>query len=181
MIQQADFKPLTLKYFSNFSSRSYDFKTLNELCHQKFHQLLLNNFFIIMKNISIVFSFLMLSLFILSCSTAEQKEEKKLLDQIHLLHDVETMPKINMLRNLIDDLDKVRTADNSKNISLLKKGLNDADDLMHNWMTTFNWQSEQTPIENRIIYYDAEVKKLETLKDKMNSSMENAEKYLKDQ
>ena len=91
------------------------------------------------------------------------------------------MPKINMIRNLIDDLDKVRTADNSKNISLLKKGLNDADDLMHNWMTTFNWQSEQTPIENRIIYYDAEVKKLETLKDKMNSSMENAEKYLKDQ
>ncbi len=119
----------------------------------------------------------MFSLF--SCSTPEQKEENKLLDQIHLLHDIETMPKINSLRNLIDDLDAKKTEDNFKEIADLKKGLNDADELMHQWMTTFNWQSDQTPIENRITYYKGEVEELEVLKKAMNSSMKNAEDFLK--
>jgi hypothetical protein len=60
----------------------------------------------------------------------------------------------------------------------LKKDLKDSDEMMMDWMAQFNWQSEQTPIDERIKYYSAEVEKLEKMAIFMNTSISNAKKQL---
>ncbi len=131
-----------------------------------------------MKSYSLFFVLFFSTFLFFSCNP-DNAREKELLDQIHVLHDIETMPKINSLRKLTEELDSTRTEENSKEISLLKKDLNAADKLMYDWMNNFNWQSDQTPIKERIKYYEKEVETLEVLKLKMNSSMSNATDYLK--
>ncbi|MGK0388351.1 MAG: hypothetical protein ACI94Y_001079 [Maribacter sp.] len=106
-----------------------------------------------------------------------QQEEDKLLEDIHYLHDVATMPKMGSLVVLQKKLDALEGVEKTT-IFDLKKGLKDADEMMMDWMVQFNWQSEQTPIDERIKYYAVEVEKLKKLETSMNVAISDAEKQL---
>lgn len=112
----------------------------------------------------------------MACNT-EAKLEKSLIDDIHRIHDVETMPKMGKLTLLKKKLEALEGVD-KKVILDLKKDLDDADDAMMEWMVQFNWQSDTTPIKERIKYYDKEVQKLEEMKAIMYSAIDNAEDQL---
>lgn len=127
-----------------------------------------------MKNIL----FVVLVLFAVSCGDPMLKKEKALVDDIHRLHDVETMPKMGQLVSLKEALGSKEGLD-SIQVLELKKDLKDADDAMMGWMNQFNWPSDATPVEERVKYYEEEVKKLEEMKDIMYSAIDNAEKALK--
>lgn len=108
----------------------------------------------------------------------KQQEEDRLIEEIHRLHDVETMPKMGLLVKLQKNLDALEGVEKTT-IFDLKKELKDADEMMMDWMAQFNWQSKQTPIDERITYYAAEVKKLEEMETFMNDAIRNAKKQLK--
>lgn len=129
---------------------------------------------------------ILMGLSVFSCTNAQEEsiekdpkeqEETQLIEEIHRLHDVETMPKMALLMRLQKKLDALEGVEKTT-IFDLKKGLKDADEMMMDWMAQFNWQSEQTPIDERIQYYAAEVVKLEDMETFMNTAISNAEKQL---
>ena len=123
------------------------------------------------------FLIILMGMLIFSCTNPKQLEEDHLIEEIHRLHDVETMPKMGSLVMLQKKLDALEGVEKTT-IFDLKKGLKDADEMMMDWMAQFNWQSEQTPIDERIKYYAAEVAKLEKLETFMKAAISNAEKQL---
>ncbi len=125
-----------------------------------------------MKNILII---LFLSIIVMSCGNKLEKEEAFLDSEIHRLHDVETMPHITKMHKLTKEL---REVGDSLEILPLITALEKADETMFDWMDQFNWQSEATPIEDRIKYYKKEVKKLEEMEVLIDNAMENAQNYI---
>lgn len=127
-----------------------------------------------------------MGIFLFSCGNSsgklaetnpKQQKEDKLIEDIHRLHDVETMPKMGLLLKLQKQLDTLEGVEKTV-VFDLKKGLKDADEMMMDWMAQFSWQPEETPIDERIKYYEAEVAKLEEMKLFMNTAISDAEKQL---
>lgn len=120
---------------------------------------------------------LLLSLLWTACQTTspEEKREKQLVEDIHRIHDVETMPKMGYMLELQK---KLRALESPEGTASLILQLERADNQMMDWMRGFNWPSEQTPIAERIKYYEVEVGKLEDLKKNMYQAIEQAEKKL---
>lgn len=114
---------------------------------------------------------------LVACTNPLQEREEKLLEQIRYIHDVETMPKMGLLERLKSQLDTLQGVD-KKVIFSKKKGLNDSYDEMMDWMAQYNAPSDVTPIEQRIEYYESEVKKLETMRKNMFGAIEEAKTTL---
>lgn len=125
------------------------------------------------------FILVMFSILVFACGKNPQLiEEERLVDEIHRLHDVETMPKMGYMVKLGKQLDSLESPDSTLIIKL-KNNLAKADEKMMDWMVQFNWQDEPTPVDKRIEYYTSEVVKLEELKNVMFSAIEGAENELK--
>ena len=133
------------------------------------------------------FILMMFSILVFACGNTTVKEEVKnpelieeerLKDEIHRLHDVETMPQMAYMMKLGKQLDSLKGADEIL-ILKLKEDLKKADDDMMDWMVQFNWQDEPTPVAHRVKYYTVEVDKLEELKTVILSAIDGAEKELK--
>lgn len=126
------------------------------------------------------FILIFMSLILFACQpkkSPEILEEEKLVEDIHRLHDVETMPKMGHLVKLGKQLDSLEGTDSTIIIGL-KKDLVNADDAMMDWMVQFNWQDEPTPVDKRVEYYKKEVVKLEEMKTLINNAIDAAETQL---
>lgn len=132
------------------------------------------------------FILVMFSILVFACNTPAKEEikspelieEERLVDEIHRLHDVETMPKMAYMSQLKKQLDSLEKTDATV-ILELKNNLEKADEEMMDWMVQFNWQDEPTPVKQRIEYYNTEVEKLEELKTLILNAINGAEKELK--
>lgn len=120
------------------------------------------------------FVLILISVILFACGPTE---EERLVEDIHRLHDVETMPKMGYLLKLGKELDSLEGADSTV-IAGLKKDLVDAEDTMMDWMVQFNWQDEPTSVDKRVEYYKKEVVKLEEMKTLINNAIEAAETKL---
>jgi len=117
-----------------------------------------------------------LFILILSLSSCTNVEDQ-LKEDIHRIHDVETMPKMGYMNKLKNNLDTLSSMA-PKAITKLQQQLDDADDAMMDWMVQFNWPSKETPENRRISYYKDEIEKLNDMKTTMYSAISDAEKAL---
>ena len=134
--------------------------------------------FFVTNNVYSLF-FVCIMLLLVSCTNQLDKQEAALKEDIHRIHDVETMPKMGYMLKLSKELtpmtlDTTRISERAEQTII---DLGEADEEMMDWMAQFSWQDEK-PQAERITYYTQEVEKLERLKKTMFSAIENAERIL---
>lgn len=160
-----------------------------------------------MRFYSILFFLVMTSLFLSGCSetNAEKsnpfEEQKVLFDEVMEIHD-EVMPEMQTIYDLKKQLDTKLTQMGQESSTLdsttfvrtvqHKRALEEADDAMMSWMRDFAdkmappkedkykkyLEKEGMTHEAYLQFLQAEKSKVEVVKEKMNSSIENAKQFL---
>lgn len=133
---------------------------------------------------------------LLACSSGVSKEAvDKAEKTVFAVHD-EVMPKIGdilklnkQLRHRADSLDSLKTIDASATVRideekaqtlLLTRQLNEADSLMMGWMEGYNGDTlQQLKPEQALSYLTQQQTKINDVRQKINTSIEQARTYLK--
>ncbi|ETN94626.1 hypothetical protein [Zhouia amylolytica] len=139
-----------------------------------------------MKTIKTAFSLFALLLMI-SCGNDNSKQEvfDSLKKEVLKVHD-EVMPKMGKINTLITELDsKIDTTEMGKSYEKAKQELEESHDMMMSWMKNFGDQFGGTiakdSLDKKIQLLEQEDIKVNDLKEKINSSIKNAEDLLGNQ
>ncbi|MCQ0111625.1 hypothetical protein [Zhouia amylolytica] len=139
-----------------------------------------------MKTIKMAFSLFALLLMI-SCGNDNSKQEvfDSLKKEVLKVHD-EVMPKMGKINTLITELDsKIDTTEMGKSYEKAKQELEESHDMMMSWMKNFGDQFGGTiakdSLDKKIQLLEQEDIKVNDLKEKINSSIKNAEDLLGNQ
>ncbi|SFS76756.1 hypothetical protein SAMN04487906_1634 [Zhouia amylolytica] len=139
-----------------------------------------------MKTIKMAFSLFALLLMI-SCGNDNSKQEvfDSLKKEVLKVHD-EVMPKMGKINTLITELDsKIDTTEMGKSYEKAKQELEESHDMMMSWMKNFGDQFGGTiakdSLDEKIQLLEQEDIKVNDLKEKINSSIKNAEDLLGNQ
>lgn len=131
-----------------------------------------------------------------ACSNTGDEQLQNTEKEVFAIHD-EVMPRLDEVMKLrkqltqrIDSLDKagtttqeaaatVQTDDEKAQAILLSKHLKEADSLMMDWMSRYNADTlKQLEPEQGLRYLEQEKEKITNVKSKINTSIEEARKYL---
>ena len=132
-----------------------------------------------------------LGLFGMGCQQSDEKKSiEEVQDQVMIVHD-EVMPRTGELMDLkekvstqIDSLSRITPASsNLKNRQeegiLINKNLTEADSLMSDWMYQYNADTLKGMDNTQAkAYLDQELQKINVVKDKISTGIDQAKKYL---
>ncbi|WP_100610243.1 hypothetical protein [Confluentibacter lentus] len=112
--------------------------------------------------------------------------EKSQMQEVLAIHD-EVMPKMGMIGNLISQIDeKIKETDSTEALINASQDLKDSHKAMMDWMKGFGERFDSDEIlkgkaltDEKQMFLDEEEAKIKTLRDKMNSSIKNAQDLLK--
>lgn len=130
---------------------------------------------------------IMILLFSLSCKQEKKAEEGPTqMEEVMMVHD-EVMPKMGTLSKLVAELKaKVDTTSTGMEYETAMKDLQNSNKLMMGWMMGFGDRFDSDEILNgkeltaqKLEWLDEEQEKVNALKEEINSSIERAEKLLK--
>ncbi|WP_282116719.1 hypothetical protein [Cellulophaga baltica] len=138
-----------------------------------------------MKKLGLILSVIAISL-TYSCKDADTKEAPTQMQQVMAVHD-EVMPKMSTIGRLISKIDeKIQETDSTETLLNAQADLRDANKSMMEWMKSFGDRFESDEImkgkkltKEKQRFLDEEEVKVKALRDKMNTSIENAEALLK--
>ncbi|QWX83292.1 hypothetical protein H0I23_12630 [Cellulophaga sp. HaHaR_3_176] len=138
-----------------------------------------------MKKITLLISFALLTL-TFSCKEKPKNEEPSQMLQVMAVHD-EVMPKMSTIGKLIGQIDdKINKEGSSEALVNAKQELKDSNKAMMDWMRGFGDRFDTDEImkgkaltDEKKKFLDEEEIKVNALRDKMNSSIQNAEAILK--
>ncbi|MCR1025231.1 hypothetical protein NQT66_10470 [Cellulophaga baltica] len=138
-----------------------------------------------MKKLSLILSVIAISL-TYSCKDSDTKEAPTQMQQVMAVHD-EVMPKMSTIGRLISKIDeKIQETDSTETLLNAQADLRDANKSMMEWMKGFGDRFESDEImkgkkltKEKQRFLDEEEVKVKALRDKMNTSIENAEALLK--
>ena len=131
-------------------------------------------------------SLILILLFSLSCKQEKKAEEGPTqMEEVMMVHD-EVMPKMGTLSKLVAELKaKVDTTSTGMEYETAMKDLQNSNKLMMDWMMGFGDRFDSDEILNgkeltaqKLEWLDEEQKKVNALKEQINSSIERAEKLL---
>lgn len=132
--------------------------------------------------------FLLLAFTLFSACKEEQKKDEKSLqmEEIMAIHD-EVMPKMGTISGLIKELkSNVDTVENEVKYEMAIEELQDAYSSMMEWMQNFGERFDFDEIKNatnlserKRQWLNEEEEKVKELRNKINTSIENANKLLK--
>ncbi|WP_111308473.1 hypothetical protein [Confluentibacter sediminis] len=139
-----------------------------------------------------VLKFTIVTMFVLLTATScknEKKEsttEKSQMQEVLAVHD-EIMPKMGTIGNLISQIDvKIKETDSTEVLVNASRDLKDSHKDMMDWMKDFGEYFDSDEILNgkelsseKQKTLDEQEAKIKTLRDKMNSSITNAQNLLK--
>lgn len=139
-----------------------------------------------------LFKFIITLLLILFTTTNCKNENKELpkeksqMQEVLAVHD-EVMPKMGKIGNLITQIDeKIKETDSTEVLLNANQDLKDSHKAMMDWMKGFGERFDSDEIlkgkaltDEKQKYLDEEEAKVKALRDKMNSSIKNAEDLLK--
>lgn len=129
----------------------------------------------------------MILLFSLSCKQEKKAEEGPTqMEEVMMVHD-EVMPKMGTISKLVAELKaKVDTTSTGMEYETAMKDLQNSNKLMMDWMMGFGDRFDSDEILNgkeltaqKLEWLDEEQEKVNALKEEINSSIERAEKLLK--
>ncbi|GAA4455471.1 hypothetical protein GCM10023189_23320 [Nibrella saemangeumensis] len=131
-----------------------------------------------------------------ACSNNDGERVQETEKEVLAIHD-EVMPRLDSVMVLrkqitqrIDSLDKaggstqaasatLRTDDEKSQLMLLSQRLREADSLMMDWMSRYNGDTlKQLDQAQAVQYLEQEKEKITNVKDKINSSIADARRYL---
>ncbi|QXP50744.1 hypothetical protein H0I25_03835 [Cellulophaga sp. HaHa_2_95] len=138
-----------------------------------------------MKKLGLILSVIAISL-TFSCKDSDTKEVPTQMQQVMAVHD-EVMPKMSTIGRLISKIDeKIQETDSTETLLNAQADLRDANKSMMEWMKGFGDRFESDEImkgkkltKEKQRFLDEEEVKVKALRDKMNTSIENAEALLK--
>lgn len=115
----------------------------------------------------------------------EAAKEKSQMQEVLAVHD-EVMPKMGTIGNLISQIDdKLKDTDSIEALTKANQDLKDAHKAMMDWMKGFGERFDSEEIlkgkaltDEKQRFLDEEEIKVKALRDKMNSSIKNAEDLL---
>lgn len=125
---------------------------------------------------------IILSLIILASCQSKEDEVQALNAEVIAIHD-EVMPKMDEIMKLKSKLQQklilgdIEEQETEKIQSLLVE-LEEADQVMMNWMRNFDSLMEDKTEEDKIAYLETQKKAIQIVKDKMLSAISQAESYL---
>ncbi|WP_100614026.1 hypothetical protein [Confluentibacter citreus] len=136
--------------------------------------------------------FTIITMFVLFIATScknENKEstnEKSQMQEVLAVHD-EVMPKMGTIGNLISQIDeKIKETDSTETLVNANQDLKDSHKGMMDWMKGFGERFDSDEIlkgkpltDEKQRFLDEEEAKVKALRDKMNSSIKNAQELLK--
>ncbi|MBC8152325.1 MAG: viral A-type inclusion protein [Bacteroidetes bacterium] len=143
-----------------------------------------------------VFMVIVAGLGVAGCASGTSKETVEAAEKdVFAVHD-EVMPQIGtilklnkQLRHRADSLDSLKATDASATVRIdeekaqamrLNRQLNEADSLMMGWMEGYNGDTvQQLKPDAALGYLKAQKTKIDDVKQKINSSIEQAQSYLK--
>ena len=139
-----------------------------------------------MKKIQIVFTSILIIAFS-SCKEEKREGTHTQMEKVMAIHD-EVMPKMGKINTLIQELnDKIDTTEASTQYANAKKDLEAAHKFMMDWMKGFGDRFTSDEImkgkvlsDEKKKWLDEEEVKVKELRNQINSSIENAEKLLKE-
>lgn len=116
----------------------------------------------------------------------ESTKEKSQMQEVLAIHD-EVMPKMGTIGNLISQIDEaLKTTDSTEALLSASQDLKDSHKAMMDWMKGFGERFDSDEIlkgkiltEEKQKHLDEEEASVKALRDKMNSSIENAKELLK--
>ncbi|PKQ44676.1 hypothetical protein [Confluentibacter flavum] len=131
----------------------------------------------------------MFALFIATSCKNENKastNEKSQMQEVLAVHD-EVMPKMGTIGNLISQIDKkIKDTDSTEVLVNANQNLKDSHKAMMDWMKGFGERFDSDEIlkgkaltDEKQTFLDEEEAKIKALRDKMNSSIKNAQELLK--
>lgn len=112
--------------------------------------------------------------------------EKSQMQEVLAIHD-EVMPKMGAIGNLISQIDeRIKETDSTEALINASQDLKDSHKAMMDWMKGFGERFDSDEIlkgkaltDEKQTFLDEEEAKIKTLRDKMNSSIKNAQELLK--
>lgn len=139
------------------------------------------------KRVTLTSLYLFAALIVITgCSGSKDKKEKEMQEEVMAIHD-EIMPKMGRLERLSQKLDSVKKslksqdkASASKIVELEKKkqALSDAHKSMMQWMRNYERPSDTMAHQDVMEYLQEEKKKIQDVKDKFKTSIQQAEETL---
>lgn len=132
------------------------------------------------------------ALFVLLMATSCKNEnkastnEKSQMQEVLAVHD-EVMPKMGAIGNLISQIDeRIKETDSTEALINASQDLKDSHKAMMDWMKGFGERFDSDEIlkgkaltDEKQTFLDEEEAKIKALRDKMNSSIKNAQELLK--
>ena len=141
-----------------------------------------------MRLLKLTFAFSLILLTMTSCKNENKAStvEKSQMQQVLAVHD-EVMPKMGTIGNLISQIDeKIKDTDSTEVLLKASQDLKDSHKEMMDWMKGFGERFNSDEIlkgkaltDEKQMFLDEEEAKIKALRDKMNSSINNAEDLLK--
>jgi hypothetical protein len=125
--------------------------------------------------------FIPILLLLLSCDSKE-REVEILQSEVIGIHD-EVMPKMDDIMKLKKSLnDSIQKADSTQKVIIKNHlvSLEEADRAMMNWMRNYNSQMNEMTNDEKLQYLSSEKESITEVRSQMNSSISQAENYLKD-
>jgi len=133
-------------------------------------------------------SIAILFVLVISCKNESKvsNNEKSQMQEVLAVHD-EVMPKMGKIGNLISQIDeKIKETDSTEVLVNASQNLKDSHNEMMDWMKGFGERFDSDEIlkgkaltDEKQKFLDEEEAKIKALRDKMNSSIKNAEELLK--
>lgn len=131
---------------------------------------------------------LLFVLFTINCKNENKViiNEKSQMEEVLEVHD-EVMPKMGKIGNLINQIDtKIQETDSTEVLVNASQDLKDSHKEMMDWMKGFGERFDSDEIlkgkaltDEKQTFLDEEEAKIKALRDKINSSIQNAEVLLK--
>lgn len=141
-----------------------------------------------MKLLNLTLAVVLILITATSCKNEnkESTKEKSQMQEVLAIHD-EVMPKMGTIGNLISQIDEaLKTTDSTEALLSASQDLKDSHKAMMDWMKGFGERFDSDEIlkgkiltEEKQKHLDEEEASVKALRDKMNSSIENAQELLK--
>jgi len=141
-----------------------------------------------MKLLNLTLAVVLILITATSCKNEnkESTKEKSQMQEVLAIHD-EVMPKMGTIGNLISQIDEaLKTTDSTEALLSASQDLKDSHKAMMDWMKGFGERFDSDEIlkgkiltEEKQKHLDEEEASVKALRDKMNSSIENAKELLK--
>ncbi len=129
----------------------------------------------------------MLSVWLLSACQGNQPQQETLFREVIEVHDA-VMPRMGELMQLQQALsqrieklqqDSARNQDSIAHLTALKEEVQQADRAMMEWMHDFDSEMEGMSQEEKISYLQQEQKKVEALREEINTAISHAQEAVK--